>query len=158
MTAIEQFNEKINAFEQQKKALIKSLKKDFKSVLKELFTTVPEIKTLYWTQYTPYFMDGDACVFSMNDIIVSNCDTEFVDYPEDIFGYADKEETQRLWACYVSSVGKYVKNPEHKELIKNVAQAFYDSEDLIKEVFGDHVRVICTKKGVKLEDYSNNHD
>lgn len=157
MTAIEKFNEKIKAFEQQKRDLVKSLKKDLKEVLKEIFTTIPEIKVIYWTQYTPYFMDGDVCEFSMNDIIVSNCDNEFVDYPEDIFGYLDEEETKPLWAVCATSPGKYIANAEHKKLIKDFAKTLYQSEDLMQEVFGDNVRVIGTKKGFRIEDYSDHH-
>lgn len=157
MTAIEQFNEKIKAFEQQKKDLVKSLKKDLKEVLKEIFNTVPEIKVIYWTQYTPYFMDGDVCIFSMNDIIVSNSETEFFDYPEGVFDYADEEEKQPLWASSATSPGKFIKNPEHKKLLKDFSKLLYQSEALMQEVFGDNIRVIGTKKGFRIEDCSD-HD
>lgn len=157
MTAIEEFIDKIEQFELQKKQLVKSLKKDLKNVLKELFTTIPEIKTIYWTQYTPYFMDGDTCEFSMNEIIISNCDDEFVDYPDDIFGYFDEEETQRRWAATATSTGKYIKNAEHREIIKNFVKTIEKSEDLMAELFGNDVRVIGTKKGFRIEDYSDHH-
>lgn len=33
---------------------------------KEFFNNHPEAKEIVWTQYTPYFNDGDVCTFSMN--------------------------------------------------------------------------------------------
>lgn len=34
----------------------------------ELFRACPEVQQLHWTQYTPYFNDGDSCEFSVNGI------------------------------------------------------------------------------------------
>src|SRR5688572_125580 len=35
--------------------------------LKELLAAHPKIEAVKWTQYTPYFNDGDPCVFSVNE-------------------------------------------------------------------------------------------
>jgi len=32
-----------------------------------LFEVCPEIESVYWAQYTPYFNDGDSCVFSVHE-------------------------------------------------------------------------------------------
>jgi hypothetical protein len=42
----------------------------------EFFTKNPEFKSVFWTQYTPHFMDGDECVFSVNDVYVKLVDDE----------------------------------------------------------------------------------
>lgn len=34
----------------------------------DMFDAAPEIETVFWTQYTPYFSDGEACYFIVNDI------------------------------------------------------------------------------------------
>lgn len=151
MTAIAQLNEKLVNFEKQKKALVKELKKDLKSVLKEIFNTVPSIKSIYWTQYTPYFMDGDTCEFSINEIIVSNSKDEFVDYAGD-----DDFEDDTLWTDNADSVSsEYVPDAAQRKLLKDFSNIVFKSEDLIKEIFGDHVRVIGTKTGFKTEEYDH---
>lgn len=35
---------------------------------RRLFEAAPEIGQVHWTQYTPYFNDGEACEFGVNDI------------------------------------------------------------------------------------------
>lgn len=32
---------------------------------KEVFKKFPDLKSFAWTQYTPYFNDGDVCVFEV---------------------------------------------------------------------------------------------
>jgi hypothetical protein len=34
---------------------------------RQLFEACPEIGQVHWTQYTPYFNDGEACEFGVND-------------------------------------------------------------------------------------------
>lgn len=34
---------------------------------KQFFDTCPEVESVFWTQYTPYFNDGDACEFGVHD-------------------------------------------------------------------------------------------
>jgi len=34
----------------------------------EFFTANPEFKSVFWTQYTPHFNDGDECFFSVNEV------------------------------------------------------------------------------------------
>jgi hypothetical protein len=57
-----------NFREQSKEALLE--------VFKDFWEGNPEIESLCWTQYAPHFNDGDACVFSVNDIEISFFDTE----------------------------------------------------------------------------------
>lgn len=47
------------------------LKSQSQELLKEsfqkIFETYPTVAKIAWTQYTPYFNDGDECVFGVND-------------------------------------------------------------------------------------------
>jgi len=52
-----------------------------KEALAEFFDKYPEVETVQWTQYAPYFNDGDACVFSVNDphvLFNEHCSAEFL--------------------------------------------------------------------------------
>lgn len=160
MSAIAQLNDNLKAFEKQKKDLIKNVKKDLKSVLKELFSTIPEIKSIYWTQYSPYFNDGDSCTFSLNTILISNTDKAFVDYEgEELDDYLEEDEdSDKFWVIDYYSIDKqYIPNKEHLKLLKDFVNALYKSEELLEEIFGNHVKVIGTKSGFRVEDYSD-HD
>lgn len=36
--------------------------------VQSFFEACPEITSIFWTQYTPYFNDGDACEFSVHEL------------------------------------------------------------------------------------------
>ena len=56
-----------------------NLSKDvFEDGCKNIFEKYPKIESLGWNQYTPYFMDGDTCVFSANTDYLS-VNGEYVD-------------------------------------------------------------------------------
>lgn len=46
----------------------------FHSLMKEIFTLYPAVETIQWTQYTPYWCDGDPCEFGVNEATIN--DTE----------------------------------------------------------------------------------
>lgn len=48
----------------------------FQEIFNELIEAVPEIERVYWTQYTPYWNDGETCIFSVNDICYDWSDEE----------------------------------------------------------------------------------
>ena len=51
----------------------------FKETFKEFFDNNPGIKAVVWTQYTPYFNDGDECVFRVNSPTFTNAEDEDLD-------------------------------------------------------------------------------
>jgi len=62
-------------------------KKALKLALKEFFSAFPMVEAIRWNQYTPYFNDGDACVFGVYEasIKLTDVDTDKVDLDEDGF-------------------------------------------------------------------------
>jgi hypothetical protein len=91
-----------------------------------------DIESFSWTQYTPYFNDGDVCVFRVN-----------YDYPK-ING---------------ESAGDYYKQPEYevkRELERNVADflGIFDESDL-NYLFGDHVEITVSAEGTTVEEYEH---
>ena len=80
MTTLEKINEKLEALNAKRAELLKEIQKDFPDILKPIFEGSDKIQSFGWSQYTPYFNDGDECVFS------SNVDYPFVndEYVEDV--------------------------------------------------------------------------
>lgn len=93
----------------------------------ELFAKHPELETISWTQYTPYFMDGDTCYFSAN--------TE----------YAEINGEEIEW------------DDDKKNQMEKDVEDFLDTldHDTLEDLFGDHVKVTITKDGVNVEDYDH---
>ncbi len=74
----------------------------------ELFRAAPEIDHVFWSQYTPYFNDGEPCSFSRHDIYY------VLDGEEDVDGegsYLYTNEDYRNALSNLEEVRKYVTDP-----------------------------------------------
>ncbi len=105
-----------------------SAKRYFAEASKHLFDTHPELVSFSWTQYTPYFNDGDTCTFGANEVSEINEQESY-----------DLEENSILEPA-LKDCGNFVSS--------------FDDDDL-EAMFGDHVRVICTRDGVDTESYDH---
>lgn len=63
----------------------------FEELTGGFFRAYPEVKNIFWTQYTPHYMDGDDCVFSVNDIYYT------LDRSYDRSKFAGSEDTASEW-------------------------------------------------------------
>ena len=138
----------------------------FKEVTKEFFDKNPKITAIIWTQYTPYFNDGDTCVFSVGDAYFTNANEEqmedFTSYgeyegdEETVFSMNDYELTgDSEWS--VNERAKYDMTGLDKKSIKAFSKVLQSNEmeDVMLEMFGDHVRVVTTRDGFDVNDYDH---
>jgi len=58
--------DKINAHKLKLEQTLKDAQNLILQGLQEVFNEEPSLQSISWTQYTPYFNDGDACEFSCN--------------------------------------------------------------------------------------------
>jgi hypothetical protein len=111
----------------------------FQDAAKEIFRAHPDLKSFSWTQYTPYFNDGDECVFSARtdyiDIVMKDGTEE--EYYET--SYSKKEAVTPLQKAGRDAI-TFLTN--------------FDNEDY-KDMFGDHVRVTVTAEGVDSDNYEH---
>lgn len=127
---IEQLHEARSAFRAQGEA---ALKEGFR----EFFAANPEVTAFAWTQYAPYFNDGEPCEFSVNDIFSTtmSLDDEEFDASELATGGYYGEET-----------------PAAIEFARNLHRI---PEDLFRDIFGDDALVLVTRDGIKTEDHAH---
>lgn len=117
--------------------------------LKAIFDGHPELEAVKWSQYTPYFNDGDACEFSVNEprFRTAGAPDDVGDY-EDGFWDAPWGDYNAMWhgpsepiATAVKALGGVLTDPT--------------MEEVLLAVFGDHVEVTATRDGVEVEEYSH---
>ena len=118
-----------------------------KHFFKEYFDANPKVNAVYWTQYTPYFNDGDTCEFSVHEINMA-------------YGFeADKFDSDEIGGGYVSIYPEGTKDlgweNETKILkpVTNLIRAI--GEDTMEKMFGDHALVIVTRDGVEVREYDH---
>jgi hypothetical protein len=127
----------------------------FPLATKELFNQFPELKSFGWKQYTPYFNDGDECIFSVRIDSLTINGFDYYDGDD-----ADRDDMINIHRRAKRTIwnGGIVDNPEFSEYfenivntIKEVVKAFGD-EDL-KFIFGEHSEVLVTADGAESKEY-----
>ena len=107
-----------------------------KMIADALGEVVPEGKILVWSQYTPYFNDGEACEFGVNEAHIQDDNGfENLDSPYD---------------------GTYVSKKNFPELAEVWSQLSND-ETLMLHAFGDHT-CVAVKRGGEYHTREYSHD
>jgi hypothetical protein len=146
-------------------------------ILKELINKSDLIDAVRWTQYTPYFNDGDTCEFGVNDIEFRF--NEEIHNPSDKLNKSSKgkkdddDEDEDDYGDDENFVGTYSLDSfldERKDVLnfKDIDQArklcadieyvhstLTQMGDALKDMFGDHVQITVTRKGVETEEYEH---
>lgn len=137
---------------------IQSFGKDaFTEEFAPFFAANPQVDGVLWSQYTPYFNDGDECVFGVNDpsLILSVdaaksiCTDENADFSDagtedERFGW-DNPRCVKSWS--LSKTPFNLDQIGFSTLWKGIP------EEVFRSVFGDHVEVRVMRNGeVFIED------
>lgn len=168
------------AFDEKKKALLAELQKDFPAMFTELFAEAPNLKSVGWTQFTPYFNDGDSCEFGANfDYLYINGANEDYDEESDInikiYDYKNLETEEDVhindevaekvgyaWykgkrigergLCYNTNYDEAAAKAvdQIKEVLNSIP------EDFFKDLFGDHAKITLHADGsIEVEEYEH---
>jgi hypothetical protein len=177
---LEKIKAELAAFEEKKKAMLAEIQKEFPTMFVDLFKQAPNLKSFGWTQYTPYFNDGDTCEFSVNigypwvnggnedyddesDISIKIHDYKKLETEEDVRINAEVAEKAGYTWYKTKSIGDegLCYNPEYDadaahvvEQIKSVLKDI--PEEFFKDMFGDHVKVTLFADGnIEVEEYEH---
>lgn len=118
--------------------LQKETRAAFREGCERLFASHPKLKSFGWTQYTPYYCDGEQCVFGVN-----TCQP-FVNGVDDYGDIHESGPTEQEHAALGEEVQEFL-------------QEFDD--DTMRIVYGDHVEVTVNRDEDKVTvlDYEE-HD
>jgi hypothetical protein len=131
----------------------------------------PTMKAFGWAQYTPYFNDGEPCVFSVGSpwfLTVNDPDPdEIEDHYDFEIGYSghptlgkqDYEwDNPRDWENRRKVYGPYEGSHRASFMACNALADAIDSgafEDVLLEAFGDHAQVTVRPSGITVDSYSH---
>lgn len=128
MEVLEKIKTLLAAHEAAKKELTAELRTEFPKLFGSAFELNPEVETVAFNQYTPYFNDGDECIFSANvdPLLINGRDYYDTDkFPKSVF---------QQFEAVLSQV----------------------PEEFLKQLFGDHVEVTVKKDGsIEIEGYDH---
>ena len=184
-SVIERIKAELAAFEEKKQAFVAELRKEFPSMFTELFAQAPKLKSVSWTQYTPYFNDGEECTFSAHtsDLYIND---RHPDYDEDDELEDDEisvnptvyitlrteedvrinkelaEKYNRTWYKKegIGSSG-LAPNPKYDADADRVSSEISEvlesiPDEFLKDLFGDHSKVTIFANGtIEVDDYDH---
>ena len=112
------------------------------------------VDSIRWSQYTPYFNDGEPCIFGVHSVTLKlvNGDDEDGDEAD---GYVDSYgmvEYPNGWRA------NKVAKPEFSNVydaFENLSDSMEHFEDFLEESFGDHAKVTATREGFNIEFYEH---
>jgi len=142
--------DRLAEMEAKRKEMVEEIRKEFPNLLKPLFERSELIKSISWTQYTPYFNDGDECTFRVSHDININGE-----YKDDISWYSWKYK-------YFVQKGEYKEESDEwnleecaiveeiEKVLENIPENFY------KDLFGDHCEVTVNSDGtISVDEYEH---
>lgn len=153
-----------NEYAEIKKKYQDQLQEKFKLVLNEIFKENPSLLAIEWTQFTPYFNDGDACIFGVQEVGFYIKGPNFDEKDLKKLSYNHYQDEDNLGDDLDKSViivdGYSVKREENIEgdlaqTLHNFYEILYGMSDVLETTFGDHVHVIVKPKGVDVEEYDH---
>jgi hypothetical protein len=151
--------EKQAEIQKLKKEMLEASNKIFTDCTKTIFEDHPKVKSFSWTQYTPYFNDGDTCTFSAdtNYITVNDERVDEADWmsPTIITKYGTWNREKRVYEDREEEL-----NPKYDpEMVKAVDEirdflSHFD-DDFFLSQFGDHAEITITSEGVSIDEYEH---
>jgi hypothetical protein len=144
-----------------------------KFVFEAFFVKHPTVHAIGWTQYTPYWQDGEECTFRVNEINLYINEDSF----DEDEGWHDGDQNLLDRRDYHLRETQWHKpEPDRAEIIDKqiedlggmgsyrailadfeaVASSLAKIDDRYMEmIYGDHVSVFYTKDGVVIEEYEH---
>ena len=126
---------------------------------KSFFDSYPDVKTIHWTQYAPYFNDGDECVFSVNEPHFTRTEPTEIEDREHAWGEGDDGIIEtRVWD---SKARRHLVNPDVDANLIRDMDTFTGilqseaNEAVMQAMFGNHVWVKAHRDGFEVDDYDH---
>lgn len=142
---LDEYNKAREEFSKKGKEIIRSSFKAF-------FEANPKIKAITWTQYTPFFNDGDPCEFSVYDMWVLS-EESYEAWMDEGGSYAEEFDVA---SRYVDDRWKSVLTDDEKKTIRTFVDSIHKLPDeVFEDMFGDHVYVVATADGFEVEEHSH---
>lgn len=169
------FSEITNTVDTMQSQMVK-LEKEFREKMQNLFNEAsksffveaPMIKAIVWNQYTPYFNDGEECVFGVNDVYFITGNDHFdinnYDLSSLSWGDFDGEELEEddeadffvtsTWKDqHLATIEKYGQEAFNAVIAMN--KIIYSNSDIMKAVFGDHSMIAILPDRTIVEEFDH---
>ena len=134
------------------KELQESFRKDGTKLLLEAFADFfqkyPDVVEVRWQQYTPYFNDGDECVFRVGEFIPVN-----EKYLNELYNASYRESINSYWDVYDNPMYKEPGFAEMRNDLANLRKEI--GNEALKLMLGDHLLVRISRVELITNEYDH---
>lgn len=149
-SVLDEYNAFLVEYEEARQRFEQRAGDKLKDVFKQFFEENKKVRAVVWTQYTPYFNDGSECVFGIQDSVAfTNVpDPENVRWGE----YEGEFKDAQVYTGYEARDFIFDTSAcdQLRDIIENPSMT-----DILKTLFGDHCKVIATKKGIETIEFDH---
>ena len=173
MTNIEEsFSNVMAELENEMNSMQEKMKVIMQESFQKLFQNIPELYAMSWEQYTPYFNDGDECVFSVReprfiatpeldpnlwenendlDTALDNADYEYSSFTKPWCYDNPEYNTRDYYKEDIETYNNMVEKLGEERLneINGALGLFYSlmqkCEDAMRSAYGNHVKVTISR-------------
>lgn len=121
-----------------------------RTVYRVIFDQHPDIIAIRWNQYTPYFNDGDDCVFGVNEVTFAT--TNNTGTVPAISSLGNHEiEFQNKTYIFIDTY-----STPYETVAKQIDSLNREIKEVLRGAFGDHVELTIYRDGVmEIEQYEH---
>lgn len=167
--AIDNIKAAIDEYYAMKAVVNEKVKANLAKAFVDFFDQNPLIKVIGWAQYTPYFNDGDACVFSVgevgfgmdeNDVGADPYEYTKISKPHQYTLDSAAEGTEYAveavakWEALCAEHGEDILNQTDANC-KELGTLLEQIDDQLEDMFGDGIQVVVTRSGIDTEEYEH---
>jgi hypothetical protein len=132
----------VNEYDAFKAQFTEKATNALRAAFAKFFENNPQIQQIGWTQYTPYFNDGDECIFGVNDMSFITDSVEDQELAEN----EDVGKWHQPWQDHHPFAAPFL------EFTKQMGRL---PDEVYQSAFGDHVQVIATRDGFEVDEYEH---
>lgn len=172
------------AYDAAVSAASESLRENFAEVFGTFLADHPQVENIQFTAYTPYFADGEECIFGVNEpwFEFKGVEIEAYDVPDivDIEELIAFKQTGAVGVDQQTDFDRYYHRswPSVEALAQSRLDVYGDCDlpallaalkawpeaarsfgslpgDVIRDMFGDHVKVTVSRDGTEADSYDH---
>lgn len=152
LKSLSSINSLVVEYNKTRKEFMEKSQNALKEVFKAFFDQNPDIDQITWNQYTPYFNDGDECIFGVHDMYFTlakdKVDLSDVRWPDD-------DGNCHGYSFYVSK-GEVDPIKKQRDVFSSFAREINRlPNEVFKDTFGDHVKIVASKNGFDVEEFQH---
>ena len=144
----EKFADVIDNLTKAKEQYVEAGKQAIKPAILDFIAAHPEVHAIRWTQYTPYFNDGDPCEFRVCEPTVQLYKAGTTE-PDEEEG-DDEDGFRDSWSLNREGHAALAKD------LESLHELFGAAEEAVRGVFGEHSQVTVGRDGeAEIEEYDH---